>query len=89
MHRDHCNLFTTPVGVEARGKNSAAMRDLRNAWSGTTSGVQQVLSRSSRGDGVEGNIRDRGQSVPAGHHELDESGIDVDMWVPVQHVGSG
>ena len=28
--------------------------------------------------------RQLGHPVPAGHHELDEPGIDVDMLVPVQ-----
>ena len=48
VHRDtlqfvHDKLVNAPVGVEAREKNRIAMaRELRNAWSDTTSGVWRV-----------------------------------------------
>ena len=38
-----------------------------------------LFTGSSRGGGEEGNRRD---SLPAGHHELDEPGVDADMLVP-------
>ena len=97
MHRDtlqfvHDKLVNAPVGVEAREKNRIAMARiyariaecLERHHSRCMASLIRELARRRRRREQE---RQLGHPVPAGHHELDEPGIDADMLVRVNMSG--
>ena len=78
-----------PVGVEAREKNRIAMARIyariaecleRHHIRCMASLIRELARRRRRRE----QERQLGHPVPAGHHELDEPGIDADMPVPLQ-----
>ena len=94
VHRDtlqfvHDKLVNAPVGVEAREKNRIAMARIyariaecleRHHIRCMASLIRELARRRRRRE----QERQLGHPVPAGHHELDEPGIDADMLVPLQ-----
>ena len=95
MHRDtlqfvHDKLVNASVGVEAREKNRnsngadtyARIAECleRHHIRCMASLIRELARRRRRRE----QERQLGHPVPAGHHELDEPGIDADMLVPLQ-----
>ena len=86
----HDKLIKASVGVEAREKNRAAMVriGLRENYGMLGAAPHQVHGKFDQGArGRQSRSepeRHLGHPVPAGHHELDEPGIDVDILVPLQ-----
>ena len=94
VHRDtlqfvHDKLVNAPVGVEAREKNRIAMARIyariaecleRHHIRCMASLIRELARRRRRRE----QERQLGHPVPAGHHELDEPGIDADILAPLQ-----
>ena len=90
MHHDtlqfvHDKLINAPVGVEAREKElSSNGADISERMLGVApircmaSLIRELARRWRRTE----QERQLGHPVRAGHHELDEPGIDLDVSVP-------
>ena len=74
------------MGVEARVKNRIAMARIiaecleRHHIRCMASLIRELARQRRRRE----QERQLGHPVPAGHHELDDPGIDADMLVPLQ-----